>query len=153
MTPEVTAVGGGWMTRHHGFRALSVAVDAEPAQILRHMAARREYEQAQQSPDAEADAPANIDRENVRIEQHQRCARAERRADPEAALMMSATRPHTRAGTNSSIAELTAAYSPPMPSPVTQRQTAMLAKSHEKAVSRVPVRYTARVAKSNRKRP
>jgi hypothetical protein len=37
--------------------------------------------------------------------------------------MMRSTRPRTRAGISSSIAELIAAYSPPMPAPVKKRQT------------------------------
>ena len=37
-------------------------------------------------------------------------------------LMMRPTRPRTRAGMSSSMAELMAAYSPPMPAPVKHRQ-------------------------------
>ena len=37
--------------------------------------------------------------------------------------MIRSTRPRTRAGISSSIAELIAAYSPPMPAPVKNRQT------------------------------
>ena len=47
------------------------------------------------------------------------------------------TRPRTRAGTSSSMAELMAAYSPPMPRPVTKRHSAKNAKSVEKAVASV----------------
>ena len=39
-------------------------------------------------------------------------------------LMIRSTVPRTRAGISSSIAELIAAYSPPMPAPVKKRQTA-----------------------------
>ena len=38
-------------------------------------------------------------------------------------LMMRSTRPRTRAGMSSSMAELMAAYSPPIPAPVKNRQT------------------------------
>jgi hypothetical protein len=38
-------------------------------------------------------------------------------------LMMRSTRPRTRAGISSSMAELMAAYSPPMPAPVKKRVT------------------------------
>lgn len=48
------------------------------------------------------------------------------------------TRPRTRAGISSSMAELMAAYSPPMPSPVTNRHSAKKAKFGEKAVASVP---------------
>ena len=39
-------------------------------------------------------------------------------------LMIKSTRPRTRAGINSSIAELIAAYSPPIPAPVIARKNA-----------------------------
>jgi hypothetical protein len=55
-------------------------------------------------------------------------------------LIMRSTRPRTRAGISSSIAELMAAYSPPTPAPVKNRQM----KNHigflEKAVSTVATR-------------
>ncbi|MEY2480936.1 MAG: hypothetical protein QOI04_1863 [Verrucomicrobiota bacterium] len=50
--------------------------------------------------------------------------------DPSAAptqyepLIIKSTRPRTRAGINSSIAELIAAYSPPIPAPVNARKNA-----------------------------
>ena len=49
-------------------------------------------------------------------------------------LIARLTRPRTRAGISSSIAELIAAYSPPMPKPVTKRHSAKKAKSGENAV-------------------
>ncbi len=52
-------------------------------------------------------------------------------------LIARLTRPRTRAGISSSIAELIAAYSPPMPMPVIKRQTANHAKSVENAVATV----------------
>ena len=52
-------------------------------------------------------------------------------------LIARLTRPRTRAGINSSIAELIAAYSPPMPSPVRKRHHANHAKSVENAVATV----------------
>ncbi len=50
--------------------------------------------------------------------------------------------PRTRAGMSSSIAELIAAYSPPMPKPVKKRQKANEAMSQENAVATVATRYT-----------
>jgi hypothetical protein len=47
------------------------------------------------------------------------------------------TRPRTRAGISSSMAELIAAYSPPMPTPVTKRQSANAAKPSVNAVATV----------------
>jgi hypothetical protein len=49
-------------------------------------------------------------------------------------------RPRYFAGMSSSIAELTAAYSPPMPSPVIIRKIAKLQKSHANALSSTPDR-------------
>src|SRR5205085_7058951 len=52
-------------------------------------------------------------------------------------LMMRSMRPRTRAGISSSIAELMAAYSPPMPAPVRARKTAYDQKFHDNAVNAV----------------
>ena len=45
-------------------------------------------------------------------------------------LIASATRPRTRAGTSSSIAELIAEYSPPMPAPARTRKSMNDQKFH-----------------------
>ena len=55
-------------------------------------------------------------------------------------LIARSVRPRKRAGTNSWIAELIAVYSPPMPAPVSARNSAKLQKSHEKAVAAVAVK-------------
>jgi hypothetical protein len=55
-------------------------------------------------------------------------------------LMMRSTRPRTRAGINSSIAELIAAYSPPMPAPVKKRATKKYHGANANAVATVAVR-------------
>jgi len=68
-------------------------------------------------------------------------------------LIARSTVPRTRAGMSSSIAELIAAYSPPMPKPVRKRQNANDRKSNEKAVRTVAKRYTARVTRNMRLRP
>ena len=49
--------------------------------------------------------------------------------------MIRSTRPRTRAGISSSIAELIAAYSPPMPAPVKKRATKKYRGLKEKAVA------------------
>jgi len=49
--------------------------------------------------------------------------------------------------------ELIAAYSPPMPAPVRRRNSAKLARFHEKAVAAVAKRYTASVMKNSFLRP
>ena len=50
------------------------------------------------------------------------------------------TAPLTRAGISSSIAELIAAYSPPMPKPVKNLHTAKVRMSQENAVATVATR-------------
>ena len=68
-------------------------------------------------------------------------------------LIARSTRPRSRAGISSSIAELMAAYSPPMPKPVRKRQKAKESMSQVKAVSTVAMRYTASVTRNMRLRP
>lgn len=55
-------------------------------------------------------------------------------------LIERSTQPRRRDGISSSIVELIAAYSPPIPIPVNARKTAKLAKSHANAVSAVNAR-------------
>ena len=55
-------------------------------------------------------------------------------------LMRRSTVPRTRAGISSSIAELIAAYSPPMPAPVKKRQIANMRNEVENAVATVATR-------------
>ena len=54
--------------------------------------------------------------------------------------MMRSTVPRTRAGISSSMAELIAAYSPPMPAPVKNRQTAKSRNVEVNAVATVATR-------------
>lgn len=55
-------------------------------------------------------------------------------------LMIRSIRPRTRAGISSSIAELIAAYSPPMPKPVKKRQRKKNQALQENAVTAVATR-------------
>ena len=55
-------------------------------------------------------------------------------------LMIRSTVPRTRAGISSSMAELIAAYSPPMPAPVKKRQIANIRNVVENAVATVATR-------------
>src|SRR5215831_10280739 len=55
-------------------------------------------------------------------------------------LTMRSTRPRYLAGISSSIAELIAAYSPPMPRPVIARNSAKLKKLHEVELSSTPIK-------------
>ena len=55
-------------------------------------------------------------------------------------LITRSLQPRTRAGISSWMVELIAAYSPPMPAPVTKRNSAKLNKSQEAAVAAVATR-------------
>ena len=55
-------------------------------------------------------------------------------------LMIKSIRPRSRAGINSSMAELIAAYSPPIPAPVRNRQAKKNHGANEKAVRTVAAR-------------
>ena len=68
-------------------------------------------------------------------------------------LIARLTRPRTRAGTNSSMAELIAAYSPPIPRPVTKRHKAKNQNASENAVASVAAIYTANVIRKSFLRP
>jgi hypothetical protein len=65
-------------------------------------------------------------------------ATAEAKKKPKVLLIARSTRPRTRAGTSSSMAELIAEYSPPMASPVRKRNSAKLHSPQEKAVRIAP---------------
>jgi hypothetical protein len=54
--------------------------------------------------------------------------------------MLRSTQPRARAGMSSSIAELIAAYSPPMPKPVKKRKIQKLYALHEKPGATVATR-------------
>ncbi len=54
--------------------------------------------------------------------------------------MIRSTRPRARAGISSSIAELIAAYSPPIPAPVKKRATRKNQGAKEKALATVATR-------------
>jgi hypothetical protein len=54
--------------------------------------------------------------------------------------MARSTKPRARAGISSSIAELMAAYSPPMPKPVKNRKTQKLNALHASPVATVATR-------------
>ena len=68
-------------------------------------------------------------------------------------LIARSTQPRRAAGISSSIVELIAEYSPPMPSPVKKRKNMKLAKSHDVAVSKVAHKYQTSVTKKRRFRP
>ena len=68
-------------------------------------------------------------------------------------LIARSAQPRTRAGISSSMAELIAAYSPPIPAPVRKRKTAKLRKSHEKAVRNAATRYRPSVTVKSFLRP
>ena len=85
--------------------------------------AQEQDRQAEHGADPERVAPATVDREPRGIEEQDRRAAPSAAPSQNVELMMRSTRPLTRAGINSSIAELMAEYSPPMPAPVKKRNT------------------------------
>jgi hypothetical protein len=68
-------------------------------------------------------------------------------------LIARSTQPRTRAGISSSIAELIAEYSPPIPIPARKRKAKRAAALHENAVATVAVRYSPSVIMNSRRRP
>lgn len=68
-------------------------------------------------------------------------------------LITTSTRPRYALGISSSMAELIAAYSPPIPAPVKNRQTRYQAGFIEKAVSTVATVYSPSVIKNSFLRP
>ena len=67
--------------------------------------------------------------------------------------MRMSIRPRWLAGISSSIAELIALYSPPMPIPVTNRQAKKNSGVHANAVAIVAARYTPSVIMNSFLRP
>ena len=67
--------------------------------------------------------------------------------------MARSTRPRLRAGMSSSIAELIAAYSPPMPMPVRNRNRKNIQASVANAVATVAPMYSASVSMNSFLRP
>ncbi len=67
-------------------RLLVAAVDEQPARALRHVAADEQDHEAEHDADAEREPPAEVGREHVRVEEEQRGKRAERGAEPVAAV-------------------------------------------------------------------
>ena len=61
--------------------------------------------------------------------------------------------PRTRAGISSSMAEVIAVYSPPMPAPVSTRHSVKVARFQENAVAAVEQTYSDRVQKKSLLRP
>ena len=68
-------------------------------------------------------------------------------------LMTRSIRPRTRAGMSSSMAELIAAYSPPMPNPVKNRHRKKNHAVQARPLTAVATRYTARVIINSFLRP
>jgi hypothetical protein len=66
--------------------ALRVAVYREPARAFRDESAREQNEETERSANSEADAPADVDGKDARVEQNHRCRRSRDRPEPEAAV-------------------------------------------------------------------
>ena len=101
---------------------LLAAVDEEPARALREVAADEQDAEPEQGAHRERDPPADVAREERswwrKISDSRLPPAAPSQNEP---LMIRSIRPRARAGINSSIAELIAAYSPPIPAPVKNR--------------------------------
>jgi hypothetical protein len=98
------------------------AVDDLPAGALGDVAPDQQDAEAEDGAEAEGDPPAELDGEQGLVEQQQRQDAPNIVPSQNDPLMIRSTRPRTRAGISSSMAELMAAYSPPMPAPVKNRQ-------------------------------
>jgi hypothetical protein len=107
-----------------------VAVDEQPAGALGDVAPDQQDAQAEDGAQPEGEPPAQVGREQLLVQQQQQrsSSSSSDRAAPNMIpsqnelLMIRWTRPRSRAGMSSSTAELMAAYSPPMPAPVKNRQ-------------------------------
>ena len=128
------------MSLHRLLRLFVLAMRHQPARALRYETAEQQNAEAEHGSDTEAETPADIRREQALIEQKRDRERAAGRAQPEAAVDDEVDTSAIFAGMSSSIAELTAAYSPPMPSPVIIRKIAKLQKSQANALSSTPDR-------------
>ncbi|CAM5443677.1 hypothetical protein SANTM175S_10766 [Streptomyces antimycoticus] len=121
--------------------ALRPAVDEHPARALRDVPAHQQDDQTEDDAEGEGEPPADVEREEIRVEH-----RATESSDPPIApsqklpLITRSTRPRYLLGISSSIAELMAAYSPPMPKPVRKRKRKNHQAEKAMAVSAVAAR-------------
>src|SRR6185312_161122 len=72
--------------RNDGVRLCDPAVRNEPSRALRNPPAHEKYHPTQDGADDERRAPADVGREQGRVEQDDRCKGADRGAEPEAAV-------------------------------------------------------------------
>ena len=101
---------------------LLASVDEQPARALGHMPPDEQDREREHRAEPEGEAPAEVGGEEA-VSSRKIAATAPAAAPSQyEPLMMRSTRPRTRAGISSSMAELIAAYSPPMPAPVRKRQ-------------------------------
>jgi hypothetical protein len=120
-----------------GFSFLSV--NEKPPGTLGDVAPHHEHHQPESRTDAERDPPMFAGKIDVFNNSN---APAAPSADPSQyePLMARSTRPRTRAGMSSSIAELMAAYSLPIPAPVKNRAMKKYHGAKAKAVATVAAR-------------
>ena len=85
---DVVAAGAelGLDAIEHRRCLLDTAMGHQPARRFRQPQAHEEDDEAEHGPDQKRQAPSQIRRQQVGIEHHQRSRRAERGADPEAAV-------------------------------------------------------------------
>ena len=129
-------------------------VDEQPARALGDVAADEQDADGEHGAEPEGEPPAQL-----RVRRWSGRAAGWSAARPPAAptqnepLMAMSIRPRYLAGISSSIAELMAAYSPPMPAPVMDRQTKYHVGFIENAVSTVPTSRRPSVIRNSFFRP
>ena len=100
----------------------------------------KKYDDAEGRPDKECEAPTHSGGIERRIEERDGDERADRGADPEAAVDVRSSWPRYLAGMSSWMVELIAAYSPPMPQPVKKRKRKNVEPFQASPVSAVAIR-------------
>jgi hypothetical protein len=112
----------------------------QPTWTLGKVPPHQQDGEPQDPSNEEAEPPAHIESEETRIQQ-QECGRSsDRCAQPVGAVDEKVDRSRTRAGISSSMAELMAEYSPPIPMPVKKRKAKNIHASRDSAVSMVATR-------------
>ena len=108
--------------RDDGLGLVDAAVEQEPPRALGDVMAQEEDRAAEHGAEERTRNASRSRAAEARVEKDEREPGAERDAEPVGAVDGEIDAPRRRAGISSSIAELIAAYSPPMPAPVSARE-------------------------------
>ena len=109
---------------HNAFGFGMAPVNHEPARTFRHGVAQKDDAKAENRTNAKREPPAEADGNNPHIQQHDACRGANGRSNPETGVDNQINASAYTRGDSSSMAELMAEYSPPMPAPVSPRNKA-----------------------------